>query len=144
MVRSRVMPAAKANWILAIQRIIAEEGCGCDVYSGGELTAALQAGFDPDYISVNGVPKDEDHIYRSIRERVRLTIDSLEEVDVIEKSGPGPEYHGQGPFEAQAGDERIHQGQRFHGRGSFAHGHCGSGVQGRSSPLNRSWPSAQG
>ena len=60
----KVMPAAKANWISAIQKIIADEGCGCDIYSPGELAAALNAGFDPRYISVNGVPKDADHILK--------------------------------------------------------------------------------
>jgi diaminopimelate decarboxylase len=82
----KVMPAAKANWILAIQRILADEGCGCDIYSSGELTIALEAGFDPQFISVNGVPKDESHIYRSIQAGACITIDSLEEVDVIERA----------------------------------------------------------
>lgn len=84
--RVRVLPAAKANWIPAAQRILATEGCGCDVYSPGELTVALDAGFDPRYISVNGVPKDEAHITRSVREGVRITIDSVEELDVIERA----------------------------------------------------------
>src|SRR5512142_2806982 len=61
-----VMPAAKANWLSAIQCILADEGCGCDTYSAGELSAALAAGCDPRFISVNGVPKDDGHIYRSI------------------------------------------------------------------------------
>jgi diaminopimelate decarboxylase len=82
----KVLPAAKANWIPAVQRIIAEEDCGCDVYSPGELTVALDAGFDPCFISVNGVPKDEEHIYRSVREGVRITIDSVEEVDEIQRA----------------------------------------------------------
>ena len=80
----KVMPAAKANWISAIQKIIADEGCGCDVYSPGEFSIALKAGFDPDYISVNGIPKDPDHIARSVKEKARITIDSVEEIDVIE------------------------------------------------------------
>ena len=82
----KVLPAAKANWIPAAQRILADEGCGCDVYSPGELSVALEAGFDPELISVNGVPKDEPHIYRCVREGVRITIDSVEEVDIIEKA----------------------------------------------------------
>jgi len=82
----KVLPAAKANWIPAVQRILVDEDCGCDVYSPGELTVALDAGFDPCCISVNGVPKDEDHIYRSVSEGVRITIDSVEEVDVIERA----------------------------------------------------------
>ena len=82
----KVLPAAKANWISAVQRILADEGCGCDIYSPGELSVALDAGFDPQLISVNGVPKDEAHIYRSVREGVRITIDSLEEVDMIARA----------------------------------------------------------
>jgi diaminopimelate decarboxylase len=82
----KVLPAAKANWIPAVQRILADEGCGCDIYSPGELTIALAAGFPRDLISVNGVPKDEAHIVRSVREGVRITIDSVEEVDVIERA----------------------------------------------------------
>jgi len=82
----KVLPAAKANWIPAAQRILADEGCGCDIYSPGELSIALDAGFDPKLISVNGVPKDKDHIYRCVREGVRITIDSIEEVDFIEEA----------------------------------------------------------
>jgi diaminopimelate decarboxylase len=81
----KVMPAAKANWALAMQRIVADEGCGCDVYSAGELRAALEAGSAPEFISVNGVPKDEAHITRAVGVGARLTIDSLEEIDQIEK-----------------------------------------------------------
>ncbi|MEJ2718876.1 MAG: hypothetical protein P8182_17390, partial [Deltaproteobacteria bacterium] len=82
----KVLPAAKANWLSALHRILADEGCGCDIYSPGELTVALEAGIDPTLISVNGVPKAESHIYRSIEAGVRITIDSVEEVDFIEKA----------------------------------------------------------
>jgi len=82
----KVMPAAKANWISAIQRIIADEGCGCDIYSPGEFDVALKAGFDPKFISVNGVPKDAEHIKNAIDKGARITIDSREEIELIEKS----------------------------------------------------------
>jgi diaminopimelate decarboxylase len=82
----KVLPAAKAAWISAVQHILADEGCGCDVYSPGELSVALEAGFDPKLVSVNGVPKDPDHIARSVREGVRITIDSIEELDLIERT----------------------------------------------------------
>ncbi len=81
----KIMPAAKACWNQAIQRIIAAEGCGCDIYSPGEFWVALQSGFDPQYISVNGVPKDEDHIKNAIEKGARITIDSVEEIDFVEK-----------------------------------------------------------
>jgi diaminopimelate decarboxylase len=82
----KVLPAAKANGCPAAQRILAGEGCGCDVYSPGELTVALGAGFDPSLISVNGVAKDEAHIRRCVKAGVRITIDTVEEVDWIERS----------------------------------------------------------
>jgi diaminopimelate decarboxylase len=108
----KVLPAAKANWALAVQRILADEGCGCDVYSPGELNAALDAGVDPQFISVNGVPKDEAHIYRSIQAGARLTIDSVEEVDVIEKAA-----HELGLTAkcacAQTGPARLHRTHRL-------------------------------
>lgn len=85
----KVMPAAKANWLPAVQRILVEEGCGCDVYSPGELKVALEAGFDPQFISVNGFPKDQDHIRHSIQVGARITIDSLEEVTLIEEAASG-------------------------------------------------------
>lgn len=85
----KILPALKANWNLAVQRVLAEEGCGADVYSPGELEIALQAGMDPALISVNGVPKSAAHIERSLQAGARLTIDSLEDVRVLEALAPG-------------------------------------------------------
>ena len=82
----KVMPAAKACWISAIQRIIASEGCGCDVYSAGELAVALASGFDPRFVSVNGVPKEKDHIFNAVKEGACITIDGAEEIEVVEQA----------------------------------------------------------
>jgi len=84
----KVMPAAKANWLFAIQRVLADEGCGADVYSAGELDVALRAGVDPRFISVNGVPKDKEHIRRTIEVGARLTIDSLRDIAFLEELAP--------------------------------------------------------
>jgi diaminopimelate decarboxylase len=83
----QVLPALKANWTLAVQRVLAEEGCGADVYSEGELAVALRAGIDPASISVNGVPKAADHIRRAVEVGARLTIDSLEDVRILGELG---------------------------------------------------------
>lgn len=85
----KVMPAVKANWITAIQRVVADTGCGADVYSPGELDIALRAGFEPRFISVNGVPKDRSHIRRTLEVGARLTIDSLRDVTHLEALAPG-------------------------------------------------------
>jgi diaminopimelate decarboxylase len=82
----KVMPAAKASWSHAILKIIAEEGCGCDIYSPGEFSVALESGFDPQYISVNGVPKDDEHIENAIKKGARITLDGIEEIDVVERA----------------------------------------------------------
>jgi diaminopimelate decarboxylase len=82
----KVMPAAKANWVTAVQRVLASEGCGCDIYSAGELSVALRVGFEPEFISVNGVPKDDEHIRRSVQVGARLTIDAVDELERIERA----------------------------------------------------------
>lgn len=84
----KVMPAAKANWIFAIQRVLADEGCGADIYSAGELDVALRAGVDPRFISVNGVPKSKEHIRHTLEVGARLTIDSLQDVAFLEELAP--------------------------------------------------------
>jgi diaminopimelate decarboxylase len=81
----KVLPAVKANWNLAVQKVLASEDCGADVYSAGELEIALRAGFDPKFISVNGVPKTRQHILRTLQVGARLTIDSLEDVRILEE-----------------------------------------------------------
>jgi len=80
----KIMPAAKANWVSAVQKIIASEGCGCDTYSAGELAVALKSGIDPQFISVNGVPKHKDHIFNTVKQGARITIDGTEEFDMVE------------------------------------------------------------
>ena len=84
----KVMPAVKASWSLAIQRVLADEDCGADIYSAGELDVAIRAGVDPQFVSANGVPKDKAHIARTIEVGARLTIDSLRDVQILEELAP--------------------------------------------------------
>lgn len=81
-----IMPAVKASWSTAIQTIVASEGCGADIYSAGEFAVALKAGYQPEQISVNGVPKTEEHIRNGVRVGARITIDGVEEFDMIERA----------------------------------------------------------
>lgn len=80
-----VLPALKANWSLATRRILSQEGAGCDVYSPGELYCALQSGVDPALVSVNGGGKSEEHLRRAIEAGVRITIDDVDEIDLVDK-----------------------------------------------------------
>ncbi|MEK6576432.1 MAG: diaminopimelate decarboxylase, partial [Nitrospirota bacterium] len=54
--------AVKANSNLAILNILAKEGCGADIASGGELFRALKAGIDPRKIVYAGVGKTKEEI----------------------------------------------------------------------------------
>ena len=57
----KVLPAAKANWIPAIQKILADEGCGCDIYSPGEL-------FQPDPQWLSRYPRYFPHAGEAYRD----------------------------------------------------------------------------
>lgn len=43
----RILPSIKANFTLALRRILTEEGLGCDTFGPGELEAALRCGVPP-------------------------------------------------------------------------------------------------
>ena len=51
--------AMKANSNLAILRLLAAEGAGCDIVSGGELARVLQAGGDAAQVVFSGVAKSD-------------------------------------------------------------------------------------
>ena len=52
-----VLFASKAFPCTAVYRVLAQEGLGCDVASGGELFLALRGGFDPARIYLHGNAK---------------------------------------------------------------------------------------
>ena len=56
------MYASKAFSCKEMYRIIAEEGLGCDVVSGGELYTALSVGFEPKNILFHGNNKTLDEL----------------------------------------------------------------------------------
>lgn len=76
--------AVKANDALAVLRVVAAEGLGADVVSGGELAKCLSAGISPDGIVFSGVGKREDEIRAAVEAGIRsLNVESLEELDEI-------------------------------------------------------------
>lgn len=78
-----VMPSIKANYGLALRRILTEEGAGCDTFGAGELQAALSSGVPPDLISFNGSSKTEQSLIRAVAAGVRITLDSIREVELV-------------------------------------------------------------
>ena len=78
-----VMPSIKANYGLALRRILTEEGAGCDTFGPGELHAALSTGVPPGLISFNGSSKTEALLVRAIAAGARITLDSAREAELV-------------------------------------------------------------
>lgn len=80
-----VLPAMKANTILAIRRILSEEGAGADIYSPEELAGVLTTGVDPERVSVNGGGKSRAHLRSCVEAGVRITVEDVDEIDLIQE-----------------------------------------------------------
>jgi diaminopimelate decarboxylase len=62
--------AVKANSSLAVLALLAREGCGFDIVSGGELYRVLEAGGDPARVVFSGVGKTRDEIEFALRREI--------------------------------------------------------------------------
>ncbi len=81
-----VLFASKALPVTAAYRLFAEEGLSVDVASGGELTMALSAGFDPARIYMHGNNKTDVEISLASRAGVgHLIVDSFDEIERCER-----------------------------------------------------------
>jgi diaminopimelate decarboxylase len=100
--------AGKAFLCLAVARWVADEGLSLDVCTGGELEAALRAGFPPARMIFHGNNKSRGELELAIAAGVgRVAVDSFEEIErlgsVAESAGvrqrvlvrvtPGVEAH---------------------------------------------------
>ncbi|VUT24767.1 MAG: Diaminopimelate decarboxylase [Candidatus Methanolliviera sp. GoM_asphalt] len=77
---AELLYAAKANWNISILRIMAEEGFGADVFSDGELYAALLAGIQKEKILFNGNSKSPRELKMALEADVKISIDSEDEL----------------------------------------------------------------
>jgi diaminopimelate decarboxylase len=66
----RVCYAVKANSNLAVLRLLASEGAGFDIVSGGELYRVLRAGASPEKVVFSGVGKTAAEIEYAIEEGI--------------------------------------------------------------------------
>lgn len=72
--------AVKANPNLAVLKVLARQGYGADVVSGGEMDRALAAGIAPEDIVFSGVGKTAEEIVRALGKGVgQFNIESEEE-----------------------------------------------------------------
>ncbi|MEI7482033.1 MAG: diaminopimelate decarboxylase [Elusimicrobiota bacterium] len=78
--------AMKANSNGAVAGLLARNGAGADVVSGGELYRALKAGFNPRKIIFSGVGKTEDEISYALRSGILfINVESFEELETLER-----------------------------------------------------------
>lgn len=80
-----VLPAFKANPMLATRHILSEEGAGADIYSAEELDGVLRTGVDPALVSVNGGGKNREHLRNCVAAGVRITVEDVGEIDLIQQ-----------------------------------------------------------
>jgi diaminopimelate decarboxylase len=123
--------AVKANDALALLRVVAAEGIGADVVSGGELAKCLKARIPPVGIAFSGVGKLEGEIRAALEAGIRsLNVESLDELDDVataaralgrvapvsvrlnpDVSGGGHEYLATGGAASKFGLERAEAGE---------------------------------
>lgn len=78
--------AIKANYNKEILKEIAMAGLGADCVSGGEISAALDAGFKPRDIVFAGVGKSDEEILLGLNAGIgRFNVESLAELRVIQE-----------------------------------------------------------
>jgi diaminopimelate decarboxylase len=88
---TEIVYAGKAALNRAICQIIAEEGLGLDVASGGELYTALQAGFPTARIHLHGVYKTDAELQMAIDAGVgAIVVDNFEEIERLGRLLPSP------------------------------------------------------
>lgn len=82
--RSTVCYAAKAYCAPWLLRLLADEGLGLDVVSGGELYTATAVDFPRERIYLHGNNKGADELAFALEERVgRIVLDNLEEIGEV-------------------------------------------------------------
>jgi diaminopimelate decarboxylase len=73
----------KANWGLAVRRVVVKEGAGGDAFGLGELTVAMLAGSDPRKIVLNGANKAEEALRAAIDMGILIQVDHEDELEAV-------------------------------------------------------------
>jgi diaminopimelate decarboxylase len=82
---SLVIYASKAWNCLAVCAIVASEGLGIDVVSGGELYTALQAGINPEKIYLHGNNKSLEELQFAVESGCAIVVDNWYELETLAK-----------------------------------------------------------
>jgi diaminopimelate decarboxylase len=89
---TEILFASKSFPCLASYRLFREEGLSVDVASGGELSMALEAGFDPARIHMHGNNKSADELRLALESGVGYIVcDSADELRLIDGLAERPQ-----------------------------------------------------
>ena len=81
---SLICYAVKALSNLAVLKLLADEGSGFDVVSGGELARVMAAGGDPAKVVFSGVAKSEDELAEALGLGIRcFNVEGEEELELL-------------------------------------------------------------
>lgn len=86
---SLVIYASKAWNCLAVCAIVASEGLGIDVVSGGELYTALQAGMSPETMYFHGNNKSVEELQQAIEAGCTIVVDNWLELKTLTEIASG-------------------------------------------------------
>lgn len=81
----KVLYAAKANENPVIIKTLAKEGAGADIFSLGEMRAALEGGMSPEKLLFNGSSKTEEDLRTAIELGIKISVDSADELNRIDE-----------------------------------------------------------
>ncbi len=80
---SQVLYASKAWNCLAVCAIVASEGLGIDVVSGGELYTALQVGVSPSKLYLHGNNKSREELQLAVESGCTIVVDNWHELKTL-------------------------------------------------------------
>jgi len=72
--------AGKAGMTKGILNLIAKEGMGLDVVSGGEIYTALKSDIDLEQVYFHGNNKSKDELSMAIKNGIRIVVDNMQEI----------------------------------------------------------------
>ncbi|HJK09334.1 MAG TPA: alanine racemase, partial [Methanocorpusculum sp.] len=76
----QLLYAAKANENPVLIQTLAREGAGADIFSLGEMRAALESGMPPEKLLFNGSSKTEADLRAAVKHGIKISVDSVDEL----------------------------------------------------------------
>ena len=88
--RAQICYAMKANSALAVLKLLADQGCGFDIVSAGELERVLAIGGDPAKVIFSGIGKTRAEMARALEVGIGcFNVESVAELDVLSEVAAG-------------------------------------------------------